>query len=182
VVNYSGKGVGGGLGAVIYFFVAPVTWFLLPNEVENDLYEASGEQSPVRTMVGLWILLPIVGAFVWYFKVQGAINDFWIGPGSSGTILSALLGPGRSVRSPEARSQRDDLICQAISPMIGTFSGSYPGIGLAGARAFAKLEMMAGPASVTSPRLLNASGWYVVITAIASLCDGRYPTTAPLPA
>jgi hypothetical protein len=82
VVNYSGKGVGGGLGAVIYFFLAPVTWFLLPSEVQKDLYEASGEQSPVRARVGLWILLPVVGTFVWYFKLQRAINDFWMARGA----------------------------------------------------------------------------------------------------
>jgi hypothetical protein len=82
IVSYRGTGVGGGLGAVIYFFISPVTWFLLPHEVEAELYHRSGERSPVRTLVGLWLLLPIVGNFVWYFKVQAAINDFWVARGA----------------------------------------------------------------------------------------------------
>ena len=48
--------------------------------------------------------------------------------------------------------------------------------------AFAKVDMIACPASVRLPWLTNASCWYVVITAIATLCEGRYPNAAPLPA
>jgi hypothetical protein len=33
-------------------------------------------------MVGLWFLLPIVGHFVWYFKVQAALNDLWVSKGA----------------------------------------------------------------------------------------------------
>jgi hypothetical protein len=80
--NYSGEGVGSGLGAVIYFFVSPVTWFLIPYEVETNLYQRDGRQSPVRTIMGLWFLLPIIGNFVWYLRVQAAINDFWISKGA----------------------------------------------------------------------------------------------------
>lgn len=80
--NYTGDGVGGALGAVIYFFIAPVTWFLIPNEVETKLYLRDGNESPVRTIMGLWFLLPIIGNFVWYLRVQHAINDYWISKGA----------------------------------------------------------------------------------------------------
>lgn len=79
--NYSGNGLGGVVGVIIYFFVGPVTWFLIPNEVKG-LYEGDGRESPVRAIWGLWFLLPIVGAFVWYIKVQGAINDYWVSKGA----------------------------------------------------------------------------------------------------
>jgi hypothetical protein len=82
IKNYSGEGAGAVLGAVIYFFVAPVTWFLIPNEVENYLYHRDGKESPVRTIMGLWILLPIIGNFIWYLRIQAAINDFWVSKGA----------------------------------------------------------------------------------------------------
>jgi hypothetical protein len=31
---------------------------------------------------GLWFLLPIIGNFVWYLKMQDVINDFWIRRGA----------------------------------------------------------------------------------------------------
>src|SRR2546423_3010563 len=40
IKRHSGQGVGGPLGFVIYFIISPVTWFLLPNEVEKMLKQA----------------------------------------------------------------------------------------------------------------------------------------------
>ena len=80
--RYSGNGLGGVLGVVIYILIGPVTWFVIPNEVKN-LYEADGRESPVSAIWGLWILLPIIGNFVWFIKVQGAINDFWVSKGAA---------------------------------------------------------------------------------------------------
>src|SRR5258707_400484 len=62
--QYSGEGVGGWLGLVIYFVIGPVTWFLLPSEV-GKLYTSDGQQPPVTGVTGFWLLLPIVGAIVW---------------------------------------------------------------------------------------------------------------------
>jgi hypothetical protein len=39
-------------------------------------------QPPVTGITGLWLLLPLVGAFVWFIKVQGALNRFWIAKGA----------------------------------------------------------------------------------------------------
>ena len=80
--KYSGKGLGGAVGVVLGIFVNPVVWFMIPIELKA-IYEAEGEQSPVEAIWGLWFLLPIVGAFIWYFKVQAAINDFWIRRGAA---------------------------------------------------------------------------------------------------
>jgi hypothetical protein len=79
--RYSGQGLGGGLGVVLALFVNPVVWFMIPIELKN-LYEAEGEKCPVEPTIGLWFLLPIVGNFIWYFKVQEAINDFWLRRGA----------------------------------------------------------------------------------------------------
>ena len=72
----SGIGVGGPIAFVIYFVVSPVTYFLLPSEVRQML-ERYGQPSRVRGITGLWILLPLVGPFVWFVKVQGQLNDHW---------------------------------------------------------------------------------------------------------
>ena len=79
--KYSGKGLGGTIGVVLGIFVNPVVWFMIPIELKA-IYEAEGETSPVEPIWGLWFLLPIVGAFIWYFKVQAAINDFWMRRGA----------------------------------------------------------------------------------------------------
>lgn len=77
IKRFSGVGVGGGLGLLLYIVLHPVTWFLVPSEV-REMYDMRGMHSPVRGVTGLWILLPVVGAFVWFVKVQGALNRFWI--------------------------------------------------------------------------------------------------------
>ena len=77
-----GEGVGGWLGLVIYFVIAPVTFFLIPNEVQK-LYRSEGDESPVGTLMGLWFLLPIIGWIIWFVKVQGALNGFWEARGAT---------------------------------------------------------------------------------------------------
>ena len=76
VKNHSGQGVGGVLGLVIYIVVSPVTWFLVPSEV-GKMYTQDGRPAPFSGWTGLWLLLPILGAFVWFIKIQGALNRYW---------------------------------------------------------------------------------------------------------
>ena len=73
---HSGTGVGGVLGLVIYILVSPITWFLIPSEV-GKMYQGDGRVAPFTGWTGLWMLLPIVGIFVWFIKVQGALNRYW---------------------------------------------------------------------------------------------------------
>jgi hypothetical protein len=81
IKRWSGNGVGAVLGLVIYFVISPVTFFVVPSEVRY-LYENDGQASPVRGITGLWILLPILGPFIWFVKVQGALNDYWRSKGA----------------------------------------------------------------------------------------------------
>jgi hypothetical protein len=55
VKTYSGQGLGGGLGLLIFFLVGLATYFLVPYEVEANLYNAEGEASPVRAVTGFWV-------------------------------------------------------------------------------------------------------------------------------
>jgi Na+/proline symporter len=76
VKEHSGQGVGGVLGLVIYIVVSIVTWFLVPSEV-GKMYKLDGREAPFSGWTGLWLLLPIIGAFVWFIKIQGALNRYW---------------------------------------------------------------------------------------------------------
>jgi hypothetical protein len=76
VKSHSGQGVGGVLGLVIYIVVSIVTWFLIPSEV-GKMIKQDGRIPPFSGWTGLWLLLPIVGAFVWFIKIQGALNRYW---------------------------------------------------------------------------------------------------------
>jgi hypothetical protein len=77
--EYNGEGSGGALGAILSWII--VGWFILPQEIQK-MYEADGKQSPVTPIVGVWLLLPIVGLYIYLDKVQGALNDFWVSKGA----------------------------------------------------------------------------------------------------
>jgi hypothetical protein len=72
----SGVGVGGPVGFLIYFVVAPVTYFLLASEV-GQMVQRAGGQPRVKGLTGLWILLPLLGPIIWFVKVQGQLNEYW---------------------------------------------------------------------------------------------------------
>lgn len=77
--RHSGEGLGGVLGLVIALIVGIVSPFLLSKEV-GDLYERQGRTPPVSALTGLWVIpgfLILVGPFVWLFKTNGALNDYW---------------------------------------------------------------------------------------------------------
>lgn len=74
--DYSGEGVGGMLGLLLAIFCGIIAVFLLPAEVGN-LYEREGKDKPVSALTGLWNLIPIIGWFIYIYKVQGGLNDFW---------------------------------------------------------------------------------------------------------
>jgi len=77
IKRYSGNGVGGVLGLVIYILISPVTYFLVPSETRYMYEDLDGERSPVRGIYGLWFLLPLIGSLIWFIQVQGALNRYW---------------------------------------------------------------------------------------------------------
>lgn len=77
IKRWSSNGVGGVVGLVIYILISPVTWFVIPSEIRYMYEDLDGGESPVRGLTGLWMLLPLVGIFVWFIKVQGALNRYW---------------------------------------------------------------------------------------------------------
>jgi hypothetical protein len=79
--KYTGDGLGGVLGVVIYIVFSVVLMFTIPNEIKS-MYERDGRQSPVTALWGLWFLLPLIGNIIWYLKVQQSLNEFWISKGA----------------------------------------------------------------------------------------------------
>jgi hypothetical protein len=74
--KYSGEGVGGVVGLVIGLVIGIVNVFLIPSEVGN-IYAKAGREKPVSGVTGFWTLIPIIGFFIWVFKVQGAMNRLY---------------------------------------------------------------------------------------------------------
>jgi hypothetical protein len=82
IKRYSGNGVGGVVGLVIYIVISPVTFFVIPSEVRYMYEDLDGRTSPVRGIHGLWFLLPLVGGLIWFIQVQGALNRYWESKGA----------------------------------------------------------------------------------------------------
>lgn len=80
--RFSGKGLGGGIHLIVTLLVSPVTMFLLAGEVE-ERYRDDGQEPPITTLWGLWFLLPIIGNFIWYLRIQDAINNYWTAHGQT---------------------------------------------------------------------------------------------------
>jgi hypothetical protein len=80
--QHTGEGVGGTIGLLLDFFVRPVTFFLVPSEI-RQMYQRDGRTTDLTPLWGLWILLPILGPFIWFFKVQGTLNDYWVSKGAT---------------------------------------------------------------------------------------------------
>jgi Na+/proline symporter len=66
----TGEGLGGVLGLVI------VNAFVIPSEI-GHMYRGDGEDAPLTGWSGLWVLIPLLGWFIWIVKVQGALNRYW---------------------------------------------------------------------------------------------------------
>ena len=80
--RYRGDGIGGVVALILALLVSPAVMFTVPMEIEL-MYREEGMEPPVTTIWGLWFLLPIIGNFIWYLKVQEALNDFWVARGAA---------------------------------------------------------------------------------------------------
>ena len=80
--NHNRSGIGGVGYLVITLLFSIATPFLITNEVEK-MYERDGKEPPIRTLYALWILLPLIGAIIWYVRFQNALNEYWTSHGST---------------------------------------------------------------------------------------------------
>jgi len=77
--QHTGDGLGGVLGLVVWILISAVSAFVIPSEV-GRMYQGDGRTAPISGWTGLWLLplgILIIPIFVWYAKVQGALNRYW---------------------------------------------------------------------------------------------------------
>jgi hypothetical protein len=80
--NHSGQGLGGVVALILALFVGIAMPFLTAHEV-GKMYERAGRQAPVSAITGLWTLIPLLGAIIWFVKTNGALNSYWESLGAS---------------------------------------------------------------------------------------------------
>jgi uncharacterized protein DUF4234 len=84
----NGQGIGGALAIILMFVGGSIAIpFIAGSEVGN-LFAEDGREKPVTGVTGLWILLPILGAIIWFVKIQGNLNDFWHSKGAGGAAVA----------------------------------------------------------------------------------------------
>jgi hypothetical protein len=74
--EFSGEGIGGGIGLLLAILINIVNWFLLPAEIGN-IYAKLGREKPVSGVTGFWNFIPLIGWIIWGFKVQNAMNRMY---------------------------------------------------------------------------------------------------------
>lgn len=75
----TGEGLGGVLGLVVWLVIQPVMAFVIPSELGN-MVERDGKPRPMTGWTGLWMFpggILIIPIFVWFWKVQSALNTYW---------------------------------------------------------------------------------------------------------
>jgi len=78
---HTGEGIGGVVGLLLAIVCGIIAVFLLPAEIANA-YRREGKEPPVSALAGLWNLIPLVGFFIYVYKVQNALNEYWAPKGA----------------------------------------------------------------------------------------------------
>ncbi len=76
---YRGGGIEPGMGLLLALFGASA--FLFPRELEY-VHQGEGQPCPIDYRVGFWVILPVVGYFVWLARVQDTLNRFCVQRGA----------------------------------------------------------------------------------------------------
>lgn len=79
--RWNGLGIGGLVAVLLSIVCGIINMFLLPSEIQA-IYQQDGRESPMTWKTGWWILLPLFGVFIWVWKCQSALNDFWVSKGA----------------------------------------------------------------------------------------------------
>jgi hypothetical protein len=80
--EFSGEGIGGGVGLLLAIFCGIIAVFVMPAEIGN-LFERDGKEKPCSALTAFWNLIPIIGGIIYIFKVQNHLNDFWESKGGT---------------------------------------------------------------------------------------------------
>jgi hypothetical protein len=78
--EHNREGVGG--VAALLLTLVVVGPFIVASEIEK-MYRTDGRESPVTVLQALWLLLPIIGIYIYVNKMQTALNDYWMSKGAA---------------------------------------------------------------------------------------------------
>jgi len=81
--NYRGQGWSGVLYLLFMFLFFPllaVPW-LIPAYV-GRLYSEDEQPKPISGWSGFWVLLPLIGIFIWLYLWLKHLNAFWLSKGA----------------------------------------------------------------------------------------------------
>jgi hypothetical protein len=90
IKQHTGEGLGGVLGLVVWILVGFVSAFVIPSEV-GKMYKKDGREPLITGWTGLWLVpgvILIIPAIVWFVKLQGALNRYWMGRASSAETVA----------------------------------------------------------------------------------------------
>jgi hypothetical protein len=73
----NGQGIGGAIALILMLVGGSIAIPFFAGSEVGQLYADDGREKPVTGLTGFWTLLPIIGAIVWFVKVQGALNRYW---------------------------------------------------------------------------------------------------------
>ena len=68
-----------GLVGLLLSIAAP---WVLAGEVEQ-LFKDDGTTSPVNSSTGFLVFIPAIGSILWFMRVQGALNTYWVSHGAT---------------------------------------------------------------------------------------------------
>ena len=71
--EYNDSGMGEIFNLVLMLFLPIVPIFTMPNDVANA-FKKENKDAEMTALTGLWILLPIIGLFIWIARVQDRLN------------------------------------------------------------------------------------------------------------
>jgi len=76
--EYNGSGIGPVANLLIGIIFGVVLLFTIPNDVQAT-YTRDGKDAGISALTGFWNLIPLLGAIIWYVKVQSRLNALWEG-------------------------------------------------------------------------------------------------------
>jgi hypothetical protein len=84
----NGQGIGGALAIILMFVGGSIAIPFIGGSEVGNMYAEDGREKPVSGITGLWIILPLIGAIIWFVKVQGALNRYWESKGAGGAVAA----------------------------------------------------------------------------------------------
>jgi hypothetical protein len=78
-----GQGIGGVVALILMLVGGSIAIPFFAGSEVGQMYAEDGREKPVTGKTGFWTLLILIGAIVWFVKVQRALNRYWESKGAA---------------------------------------------------------------------------------------------------